>query len=297
MAAGDVFAKAPNCLTAAEVITNDQFMEEERRRDIRFPQERHRRMADLIGQRGHISVDELIDTFAVSGPTVRRDLAFLVRAGIAVRTHGGVTAAGRSGGQEPLFMEKLRRQQSAKSSIARAAARHVQDGMRVTVDSGTTGLALARLLAGRPIGVTALDIKTAEAAATGETEVTVAGGTLRNGYFSIVGEETAAALSARSRADIFFLSADAVDAEGVSNVTEEEASVKRAAIANARSTILIADHTKLERREPANVCAWSAIDIFITDRHPAGVARSYEGAARRLELCSLGADKKGNARK
>lgn len=272
------------------------FMGEERRREIRFPQERHREMADLIGRRGHISVDELIDTFAVSGPTVRRDLAFLVRAGVAVRTHGGVTAADRSGGQEPLFMEKLRRQQSAKSGIAEAAARYVESGMRVTVDSGTTGLALARLLAGRPIGMMALDIKTAEAAATGDTEVFVAGGSLRNGYFSIVGKESAAAVAAQPKADIFFLSADAVDAEGVSNVTEEEAIVKRAAIANARSTILIADHTKLDRREPVDVCAWGSIDNFITDRHSAAAAKSYERVARQLELCSLGAGKKGNAK-
>lgn len=251
-------------------------------------------MADLIGQRGHISVEELIDTFAVSGPTVRRDLAFLVRAGIAVRTHGGVSTAERSGGQEPLFMEKLRRQQSAKSSIADAAARHVEDGMRVTVDSGTTSLALARVLAGRPITVTALDIKTAEAAATGATQVVIVGGALRNGYFSLVGDETASAIAARPEADIFFLSADAVDARGVSNVTVEEAKVKQAAIANAGRTILIADHTKLDRREPAHVCGWNAIDMFITDRHPAGIANSYDGMARRLELCSPRAGKEGN---
>lgn len=248
-------------------------------------------MADLIGQRGHISVEELIDTFAVSGPTVRRDLAFLVRAGIAVRTHGGVSTAERSGGHEPLFMEKLRRQQSAKSIIAAAAARHVEDGMRVTLDSGTTSLALARALAGRAITMTALDIKSAEAAATGGTEVVIIGGSLRNGYFSLVGAEAAATIAAQAMADIFFLSADAVDADGVSNVTVEEARVKQAAIANARRTILIADHTKLDRREPVDVCDWSAIEIFITDRHPAEIAQTYEGAARRLELCSQRAGK------
>ncbi|WP_404862644.1 DeoR/GlpR family DNA-binding transcription regulator [Georhizobium sp. MAB10] len=283
-------------MTAAKTITNDHDMEEERRREVRFPQERHRKMADLIALRGHISVDELIETFAVSGPTVRRDLDFLARAGIAVRTHGGVTASDRAAGQEPLFMEKLRRQQAAKICIAQAAARQVEDGMRVMLDSGTTALALARLLAGRAIRMIATDIKAAEAAATGETEVIIAGGMVRNGYFGIVGEETAAAIAAQPKADIFFLSADAVDGNGVSNVTIEEARVKRAAIANAKRTVLIADHTKLDRREPAEVCAWSAIDLFITDRHSGAVTQAYAGATTRVELCSPGLGKEGKTK-
>ncbi|MEW5716888.1 hypothetical protein AB1462_31825, partial [Pseudomonas sp. SB113] len=95
--------------------------------------------------------------------------------------------------------------------------------------------------------------------------------------------------------DIFFLSAVAVDRQGISNVTLEEASVKQAAIARARRTILVADHTKLDLREKADVCAWDSIDIFITDRHPAAV--SYENAASRIEYCNPDAGKQGTKTK
>lgn len=254
-------------------------------------------MADLIAERGQLSVEELIEAFSVSGPTIRRDLTHLVHAGIAVRTHGGVTSANRAGDHEPLFMEKVRRQQSAKNHIAKAAARHVGDGMRVVLDSGTTCMALARLLAGRAMTIVTLDIKTAEVAATGDTHVISVGGRLRNGYFSIVGEETESMIAALDIADIFFLSADAVDLGGISNVTVEEARVKQAAIARARRTVLVADHTKLDRREPADVCGWSAVDLFITDRHPAAAAEPYEGAVRQMEICQAGAGKKGTNRK
>lgn len=250
-------------------------------------------MADLIAERGQISVEELLDIFPVSGPTIRRDLAHLAQAGVAVRTHGGVISADRAGGHEPLFMEKVRRQQTAKNQIAKAACRHIEDGMRVMLDSGTTCMALARLLAGRAMTVVALDIKTAEVVATGDTQVFSIGGQLRNGYFSVVGDETVSTIASQRPADIFILSADAVDLKGVSNVTVAEASVKQAALARARRTILVADHTKLDRREPADVCAWDAIDLFITDRHPAAVARSYKGAAQQMEICQAGASKKG----
>lgn len=240
-------------------------------------------MGDFIVQRGEASIEELIRVFSVSGPTVRRDLAVLAQAGIVVRTHGGVTAAGRGRSGEPLFMEKLRRQQSAKGRIAKAAARQVVDGMCLMLDSGTTCLALARLIAGRPMTIIALDIKTAEAAATGRTEVVVIGGLLRNGYFSVVGDEVVEAI-ARHSADLFFLSADAVDREGVSNVTDGEAEVKRTAMARARRTILVADHTKLNRREPAAVCGWEAIDLFLTDRHAGRAIEAYRTSACPIEV-------------
>jgi DeoR/GlpR family transcriptional regulator of sugar metabolism len=47
----------------------------------------------------------------------------------------------------------------------------VPDGATVVLDSGTTALALARLLAGRPLRAVALDLPVAQALAQGETEV------------------------------------------------------------------------------------------------------------------------------
>lgn len=259
------------------------FMGREDDRAGRFPHERHRRMCAFVKERGRASVEELMRHFAVSGPTVRRDLAVLAQAGLLVRTHGGVAAAERAHGVEPLFMEKLRRQQAAKQRIARAASRMAQEGQSVLVDSGTTGLALARVLAGRRLDLVLLDVKAAEAAASGDTRARVIGGEVRNGYFNIVGQSVLDALGTLSF-DVFFLAADAIDPQGVSNVTEEEALIKRAAIGRAARTVLIADHTKLDQRAPAPVCGWEAIDLFITDRGAGAAIAPYEALARGIEL-------------
>jgi DeoR/GlpR family transcriptional regulator of sugar metabolism len=170
-----------------------------------------------------------------------------------------------------------------KTRIGLAAVRHLEDGQRVLIDSGTTTLAAARALAGRPLHVFAMDLKIAEAAAAGETRVSLLGGEVRNGYYSLVGEWTLRALSELS-CDIFLMAADAVDPDGISNSTAEEAEVKRRGISRAARTILLADHSKLGRRAPADVCGLDAIDLFITDRTAAIRLEPYRSLFKRCEL-------------
>ncbi|EAS49167.1 transcriptional regulator, deoR family [Aurantimonas manganoxydans SI85-9A1] len=252
-------------------------------RQIRFPQDRHRRMAELIAARGRMTVGELIDAFGVSGPTARRDLEVLSQAGLIVRTHGGAMAPGQGGPTEPLFMEKLRTHQAAKTRIGAAAARRVEDGQRVLVDSGTTTLAAARVLAGRPVRIFAMDLKIAEAVAVGETRVSLLGGEVRNGYYSLIGEWSLRALRDLV-CDLFLMSADALDPAGVSNSTPEEAAVKQGGIGCAARTILLADHSKLGTRAPVPVCGLDAIETLITDRKAAGRLDPYRSSFDRIEL-------------
>jgi DeoR/GlpR family transcriptional regulator of sugar metabolism len=241
---------------------------------VRFPQDRQRRMYDLVVEHRRLSTSELAGLLDISLPTIRRDLTVLEQAGLISRTHGGVMAQGAGDIAEPLFLEKLRLRQNLKRRIADKAAAMVEDGDVVILDSGTTALAIARLLAGRPVAVVALDLKVAEAAAVGATDVRIVGGRLRNGYFSITGEGVAAEL-AGLRADLFFLSADAIDEDGVSNTTVEEADVKRAALTAARRSVLVADHSKLGQRGPVPVCGLAAVEGFITDRTADGRIDPY----------------------
>lgn len=232
----------------------------------RFPHERHQQMIDLIVELKRVGTTELASMMGISLPTVRRDVAVLEQAGLVSRTHGGVVARGiGESTTEPLFLEKLRAHQNLKTRIGAAAAATVDNNKVVILDSGTTSLAIARELAGRPVTVVAMDLKVAEAAASGATEVHVLGGRIRNGYYSVVGSWTTDALK-DIRADVFFMSADAIDETGVTNSTLDEAVAKRAALDQAARTILVADHSKLNRRSFIPVCPLNAVSLFITDR-------------------------------
>jgi DeoR/GlpR family transcriptional regulator of sugar metabolism len=241
---------------------------------IRFPQERHQRMAQLISDRGQMAIGELMSYFATSAPTVRRDLTVLEQAGLVLRTHGGVVAPDAAGVAEPMFMEKLRLHQGEKRRIAAAAAELVRDRQSILLDSGTTCLALARKLSGRAVTVVTMDMKVAEAAAVGATDVHLLGGRLRNGLYSLVGRWALEALE-RINCDFFFMSADAIDRSGISNSIEEEADLKRVAMRRTKETVVIADHSKLDRRSFANVCRLGDIDRLITDRNAVSRVEKY----------------------
>ena len=249
----------------------------------RFPQERHRQMMDVIADAKRIGTSDLAGIMGVSLPTLRRDLITLEQAGLILRIHGGVVARGAGEGvAEPMFLEKLRISQSAKARIGEAAAAYVASNSTVILDSGTTALSVARALAGRAITLVTMDLKIAEAAAVGATEVHIIGGRVRNDYYSLIGAWATETLR-HIRADCFFLSADCVDLEGVSTSTIEEAEVKRAAIAIAQKTILVADQRKLGCRSFAPVCGLQDLSGFITDSGFEGSLQPYRDQLPFLE--------------
>jgi len=250
----------------------------------RFPHERQQQIYDLLAERKMLGTAELASLLKISLPTVRRDLATMEQAGLLARTHGGVVAIGSRGAMsEPLFLEKLRVHQNLKQRIGAAAAGLVEHNQVIVIDSGTTALALARELKGRPATVVALDLKVAEAAATGRTEVLIPGGRVRNGYYSLVGSWSSSLLK-DIRADIFFLSADAIDETGVTNSTLDEADVKRTALDQAKKIVLIADHSKIGLRSFVPVCPLERVDMLVTDRGAKAMLHPYKQLLREIRL-------------
>jgi len=244
-----------------------------------FPEERRERLMRLVNEHRRLATDELADLLGASLATVRRDTLALEREGKIRRTHGGVMSVGTSAedapDEEPLFSEKRRANLEAKKCIAAVAAELVPDHATVIIDSGTTALALAQRLAGQPLMVITMDLKVAEAAARGATEVWLLGGRVRNGLFSLVGAWADSMLRG-IHADIFYLSADAIDAEAVTNSTVDEAELKKVALARAKKCVAIADHTKFNHRKLVSVCTLDAIDVLVTDKPSRALVAPYE---------------------
>jgi len=227
--------------------------------------ERLEHIVQLLNRRGGVRTNELAAELGVSAATVRRDLEELAARGSVDRTHGGAVILRSGTNKEVPYAEKTLRMRAQKERIAQRALDFVPDGATVILDSGTTAVELARRLAGRPVTAIALDLPSATALSAEEgVEVWTPGGRVRNGLFSLVGpwvEQTLRGLAI----DAFFMGADAIDAQGVSNSTVEEAEVKRLAIRAARTTVLLADSTKFGRRSFARVCPLANIDTLITD--------------------------------
>ena len=233
-------------------------------------EERRREILGVLHRDGRVLVKDLARQFRISQITIRKDLEFLDGQGVIQRTHGGALPVQSGAMLDPTLREKEKLHRKQKTEIALAAARLVEDGQSVLLDSGTTTTAIARALkhslntrARLTVITNAINIA-AELAGT-NIEVILTGGTLRKNSFSLVGplaERTLRQLSA----DILFLGVDGFDtAAGLFTPNLLESEVNRTMVEIARRTIAVCDSSKFGRRSLCNIMPVAAVHEVITD--------------------------------
>jgi DeoR/GlpR family transcriptional regulator of sugar metabolism len=222
-------------------------------------------IVERLRREGRVEVRALAAEFDTSEVTVRRDLDVLGDNGVLRRVRGGATSLLMRGAELPFAMRAIEAG-DAKERIARTVAGLVRDGEAVVVDSGTTGLAVARVLAARRVTVMPLSLPAAAALSVSPTvTLLLPGGTARFGEGSLVGPMTEANL-AGLRFDTAILTCCGLSASsGVTAHDLQDAAVKRAAIAAASRTVLAADGTKFARTALAVVCPAARVDVLVTD--------------------------------
>jgi DeoR family transcriptional regulator of aga operon len=212
-------------------------------------------------------VKDLAKHFHTSQITIRKDLEVLHSHGAIQRTHGGALPVQSGALLDPTLREKEKLHRKEKLRIAAAAAKLVEEGQSVLLDSGTTTTAIARALKGsKRLTVITNAINIAAELAGTQIEVILTGGTLRPNSFSLVGplaEQTLRQLSA----DVLFLGVDGFDTRaGLFTPNLLEAQVNRAMVQVARKTITVCDSSKFSRRSLCNIMPPSAVHQVITDK-------------------------------
>ena len=109
--------------------------------------ERREQIIQRLRQQGSVQVNDLSALYGVSTVTIRNDLAFLEKQGIAVRAYGGALICDSTTPPvEPSVEDKSALNTAMKRSVAKAAVELIQSGHRVILDSGTTTFEIARLM-------------------------------------------------------------------------------------------------------------------------------------------------------
>lgn len=230
-------------------------------------EERRRSILELLHRDGRVLVTELSKFFNISQITIRKDLEVLDSQGRIQRTHGGALPLQSGALLDPSLREKEKLHRKEKMRIAAAAAKLVEEGQSVLLDSGTTTTAIARALkdVGKLTIITNATNIAAELAGT-NIEVILTGGTLRKNSFSLVGplaEQTLRQLSA----DILFLGVDGFDTKvGLFTPNLLEAQVNRTMVEISRRIIAVCDSSKFGRRSLCTIMPASAVHEVITDK-------------------------------
>ncbi len=231
-----------------------------------YAEERQQEILRRARAQGRVEVLALADDLSVTTETIRRDLTLLERAGVVRRVHGGAIPVERLG-FEPALAARDAVMTSEKERIAKAAVGELPDGGSIIIDAGTTTSRLAEaipmdreltvivnapplavMLAGRP-----------------NLAVILLGGRVRGRTLATVDDWGLRPLS-QVFVDVAFIATNGLSPErGLTTPDPAEAAVKRAMIAAARRTVVLADHTKIGHDYLARFGELSDVDTLITD--------------------------------
>jgi DeoR family fructose operon transcriptional repressor len=235
---------------------------------------------------GRVDVTQLAAEFSVTTETVRRDLTILERHGVLRRVHGGAIPVERLG-FEPALAARDVVMTAEKDRIAKAALAEVPAEGAILIDAGSTTARLAEAIpTDRELTVVTHSITIAMALSTRPNlTLMLVGGRLRGRTLAAV--DSWALQSLRDTfVEVAFMATNGVSVErGLTTPDAAEAMVKRAAIASARRTVLLADHTKVGNDHFARFGDIADIDTFITDSGiDPRVAEDLGGAGPRIVI-------------
>jgi DeoR/GlpR family transcriptional regulator of sugar metabolism len=197
--------------------------------------------------------------------TIRRDIRRLERDGFLRQTYGGATAhVTRS--FDISFNARALLASREKRLIGMRAASLVQSARVLFLGIGTTAEQFARYLPSRPdLTVVTPSLPIASLLGTRPFRVVVLGGAVLRDELTCVGPIAVGSL-ADYRFDAAVIGAAGISARwGITELTEEEAAVQRAALQRSERVIVIADGSKVGASTPMVVGLVSAISTLVTD--------------------------------
>lgn len=244
--------------------------------------DRRNKIIQILTEDGSVKVDELSETFDVSTVTIRNDLDFLEKKGIAHRTHGGALIR-NTVYNDPSLEEKQKLHADEKKRIGNRAAEMVSDGDSILLDSGTTTREIAiRIKEKRNLSVMTNSINIAlELAGLSDITVMLTGGVLREKSYSLVGPEAESTMR-NYYFDKLFLGVDGLDIKyGLTTSNPQEAQLNRLMVERANQVIAVTDSSKFGRHSFSFICDLAPISTIITDTN---ISEEYETQLKKRDI-------------
>lgn len=237
--------------------------------------ERRQAILAILNARDSIRVAELSERLSVSEVTIRKDLAILEDRGLLARTHGGAMPAER---HDPARSVAARSECNvdAKMRIAKAATGLIQHGETILLDAGTTTAVLAERIRDMEIRVVTNNVRVLNLLVDRPgISLFMVGGAYRHHSGSFIGPWAEDNLR-RIHLDHAFLGATGITPDGrFSAQNSIESQTKRTAIAAARTTVVLADKSKLGVQAFSVFAEARDVAVLITDA-TGTVCRSLE---------------------
>lgn len=226
--------------------------------------DRRNKIARILLKEGSIKVGELAKQFGVSTETIRKDIIWLDKEGIAEKSHGGAVA--KSELVESTIDDKQEKNAEEKAKIAQMAASLVPPNGAVILDTGSTNVAIAKELSlMKDLTIFTNSLIIGQLLASSDNEVYIMGGRVRSSSRAAVGGWTDQALDS-IYADVAFLGSDGFNGlSGPSALSYSEADFKKRVMNAATKVYTVADNSKFNSTGLFSYGNWNDVTGLITD--------------------------------
>jgi DeoR/GlpR family transcriptional regulator of sugar metabolism len=237
------------------------------KRSARMRQSKSERQARIVAElraTPALRVYDLAQRLGVSNETVRRDFAELEERGLINRTYGG---AMRPISLEPAIAEREQLLVEERERMASRAVQLIKDNDILMVGGGATTLHFARRLAAECNHLTIITHAFSIAAALATNplhKVLMLPGQYDGREGLICGPDTIDALQ-KYRASKAVLGTSGITAEGVSDAGIGPGLIYGAMMRRSSETLILADHSKIDRISLSVYGEWSSHVTLVTD--------------------------------
>lgn len=231
--------------------------------------ERRRLIAEQLQAAGRVVVSELSAGFGVSEETIRRDLEWLEKEGVANRTYGGAVASQGSKAPPPYAIRKNTNVEE-KLAIARQVAAMVEDGDAIMVDESSTAACAVQAMGQRKnltLITNSLEILHEMGGREGWSIIST-GGSMKGDVMALTGPHALRTIRCY-HVRYAILSCRGINTRlGIADSSDDIVQVKQAMIEAADCAVLLADHRKFDRTGLVSLGPLGAVARVVTDREP-----------------------------
>ncbi len=222
----------------------------------------------ILSEQPFVSLHELSGRFpGLSSMTLRRDIEYFEKQGECIKVRGGARSMKFfTTSTEDSYHLRLHTNSAAKEEIARHAAKMVQPGCSIFLDSGTTVMKLAAMLRDERLTVTTAGPNVAmELLKKNKPIVNIVGGMINRDNISISGTQAIQYME-DINIDIAFLTPSGLSLEnGFTCGNYSECEFKQFMIRKAHMVVLLIDASKFGKSLPYTFARMGEIDTVITN--------------------------------
>tara|TARA_B110000037_G_scaffold156355_1_gene176332 strand:- start:435 stop:1217 length:783 start_codon:yes stop_codon:yes gene_type:complete len=232
--------------------------------------ERLTEILDYLKKHKELTVEEACTLFNSSAATIRRDFSYLFLKKKVEKIWGGIAQLSDVSTDELLIdsQEKNIENLEAKISIATYAASLIKDGDVVILDGGTTTLQLIPFLKNKKIRIITNSLLIAQRidqiSEGFDFELFVTGGFVYPRSGMLVGAQVSNSIK-DFYSNWFIMSAGGISNDGFFNSNSLVVDTEKEMIKRSEKFVVLADHTKIGKRDSVKLCDLQTPDMVITD--------------------------------